>query len=57
MRLYAYAARYAHQQLPDLMGRRPTRLELLVFVQCVEELRQAEPTILGGLSTEGVQDA
>jgi hypothetical protein len=52
MRFHAIAARYAHQQLPAMLGRAPKRIEWLIFLRCVGELRESEPTLLGGKTAE-----
>ena len=52
-RRYAFVARYGHQQIPQLLGRSPSKFELTILMRCLEELREAEaPEWLTGKSTE-----
>lgn len=51
--MYAFLARKGHQQLPALLGREPTTLDLLVFAECLAEVCEAEPPLFGG----SVEDA
>lgn len=48
MRLFAFVARKGNQQLPDMLGREPTMLDWYVFQECLAEILEAEPPLLGG---------
>jgi hypothetical protein len=40
--MLAFAARYGHQPLDVLLGRAPTELEVMIFVEALEHWIEAE---------------
>jgi len=47
---YAKLARYGHQQLPVLLGRAPTELEIAIFSRALDFWLEAETPDLGSPS-------